>query len=352
MLNYAEEDGRGVWQTGKAVFMRNWPYAWSLAQAADSPIKGKVGVSALPAGAGGRRAATLGGWQLAVSKYSKHVDAAAALVMYLTSAEIQKQRAIGGSYNPTIPALYKDPDVARRQPVHGRAARRLHQRRRPPGQRHRAQVPRGQPVVLGRQPTTCCRRRRAAPTAVKRLEGKLRAGQAPRLVTLSAAAARAPPLAPASPMRPAARAPPGCCWRRCWSLMALVAGWPLARSIWFSFTETNINDLSASTFVGLGNYVGEFGLFGNAYYTDGFWASDWGISIRNTFVFAIVSVLLETLAGLGVALLLNQEFKGRALVRTAVLVPWAIPTIVSAKMWGWMLHDQFGVINQLLVDWG
>ncbi len=136
------------------------------------------------------------------------------------------------------------------------------------------------------------------------------------------------------------------------TVMALVALWPLGRSVWFSFTETNINDLSASSFIGLANYVGEFGLFGNAYYTDGFWASDWGQSIRNTFVFAVVSVLLETLAGLGVALLLNQEFKGRALVRTAVLVPWAIPTIVSAKMWGWMLHDQFGVINQLLVDWG
>jgi trehalose/maltose transport system permease protein len=51
-------------------------------------------------------------------------------------------------------------------------------------------------------------------------------------------------------------------------------------------------------------------------------------------------------------MLLNQEFKGRMLVRTAVLIPWAIPTIVSAKMWGWMLHDQFGLINQLLVDWG
>jgi trehalose/maltose transport system permease protein len=136
------------------------------------------------------------------------------------------------------------------------------------------------------------------------------------------------------------------------AVMALVALWPLGRSIWFSFTETNINDMSASTFVGLGNYVGEFGLFGNAYDSEGFWASDWGHSIRNTFVFAVVSVLLETLAGLGVAMLLHQEFKGRALVRTAVLVPWAIPTIVSAKMWGWMLHDQFGVINQLLVDWG
>lgn len=135
-------------------------------------------------------------------------------------------------------------------------------------------------------------------------------------------------------------------------LMALVAGWPLGRSIWFSFTETNINDITASSYVGFANYVGEFGLFFNPNYTEGFWGSDWGISISNTFKFAVVSVILETLAGLGVAMLLNQEFKGRAIVRTAVLVPWAIPTIVSAKMWGWMLHDQFGLINQLLLDWG
>ena len=135
-------------------------------------------------------------------------------------------------------------------------------------------------------------------------------------------------------------------------LMALVAGWPLARSIWFSFTETNINDLSASRFVGLANYFGEFGLFFNPNYNEGFWASDWGVSIGNTCKFAIVSVILETLCGLGVAMLLNQEFKGRMLVRTAVLIPWAIPTIVSAKMWGWMLHDQYGLINQMLLDWG
>ena len=136
------------------------------------------------------------------------------------------------------------------------------------------------------------------------------------------------------------------------ALMALVAGWPLARSVWFSLTETNINDITASQFIGLGNYFGEFGLFFNPNYTEGFWASDWGVSIANTFKFSIVSVLLETLCGLGVAMLLNQNFRGRMLVRTAVLVPWAIPTIVSAKMWGWMLHDQFGLINQMLLDWG
>ena len=135
-------------------------------------------------------------------------------------------------------------------------------------------------------------------------------------------------------------------------LMLIVAAWPLGRSIWFSLTETNINNMAASRFVGLENYFGPYGLFFNPNYTDGFWDSDWGTAISNTFKFSLVSVLIETCTGLGLALLLNQEFKGRALVRTAVLVPWAIPTIVSAKMWGWMLHDQFGIINQVLLDAG
>jgi trehalose/maltose transport system permease protein len=135
-------------------------------------------------------------------------------------------------------------------------------------------------------------------------------------------------------------------------VLLLVAVWPLGRTIWFSFTDANINNLETSKFVGLENYFGEFGLFANPNNTDGFFASDWGISILNTLKFSIVSVTLETVLGLAVAMLLNQEFKGRTLVRTAVLVPWAIPTIVSAKMWGWMLHDQFGVINQWLFDLG
>jgi trehalose/maltose transport system permease protein len=131
-------------------------------------------------------------------------------------------------------------------------------------------------------------------------------------------------------------------------VLIVVAAWPLGRSIWFSFTDANINDPDAAKFVGLANYVGEYGLFANPNHSDGFWASDWGNSILNTLKFAMASVTLETLFGLGVAMLLNQDFRGRALVRTAVLVPWAIPTIVSAKMWGWMLHDQFGIVNHLL----
>jgi trehalose/maltose transport system substrate-binding protein len=108
VLNYGEEEARGVFQNGNALFMRNWPYAWALSQAADSPIKDKVGVMPLPkGGAGGRNAATLGGWQLSVSKYSKSPAAAADLVMFMTSEAVEKERAIKGSYNPTRPALYK-----------------------------------------------------------------------------------------------------------------------------------------------------------------------------------------------------------------------------------------------------
>lgn len=120
VLNYGEEEARGVFQNGNAAFMRNWPYAWSLSNGADSKIKGKVGVAALPkGGAGGKNAATLGGWQLAVSKYSKTPDAAADLVMYLTSEAVQKDRAINGSYNPTIMSLYKDKAVLDANPFFG-----------------------------------------------------------------------------------------------------------------------------------------------------------------------------------------------------------------------------------------
>lgn len=135
-------------------------------------------------------------------------------------------------------------------------------------------------------------------------------------------------------------------------VLVLIALWPLCRTIWFSFTDANINDLEAAKWVGFENYYGEFGLFGNPNYLTGFWKSDWGVSILNTLRFSVVSVTIETILGLAVALLLHQEFKGRSWVRAAVLVPWAIPTIVSAKMWGWMLHDQFGVINHWLLKLG
>ena len=120
VLNYDEEASRGVFQTGNAVFMRNWPYAWALAQGEGSPVRGQVGVVALPKGGqSGQHAGALGGWQLAVSRYSRHREEAIDLVRYLTSAEVQKVRAVRGSYNPTIIALYKDRDILKANPFFG-----------------------------------------------------------------------------------------------------------------------------------------------------------------------------------------------------------------------------------------
>jgi trehalose/maltose transport system substrate-binding protein len=120
VLNYAEEESRGVFQSGNAVFMRNWPYAWALGNAEDSPIQGKIGVTPLPKGGeGGKHTGALGGWQLAVSKYSQNPEIAADLVSYLTSPEEQKRRAIKASKNPTIEALYEDPEVLEAAPFFG-----------------------------------------------------------------------------------------------------------------------------------------------------------------------------------------------------------------------------------------
>lgn len=123
-------------------------------------------------------------------------------------------------------------------------------------------------------------------------------------------------------------------------VLAVVAGWPLVRTIWFSFTDASLNNLSAYTWVGIDNF------------RDLANESDWWQAVRNTLFFTVISVCLETILGLAIALVLNSSFKGRGWVRMAVLIPWAIPTIVSARMWGWMFHDVYGVINEILIRVG
>lgn len=119
VTGFGEEDARNIWQAGNAAFMRNWPYAYSLGNAKDSVIKGLFDVAPLPAGKSGKGAASLGGWQLAVSKYSKHPEIAADVAFFMASYEEQKIRAIKGSMNPTIMSLYKDKDVLKASPFFG-----------------------------------------------------------------------------------------------------------------------------------------------------------------------------------------------------------------------------------------
>jgi trehalose/maltose transport system substrate-binding protein len=111
VLNYTEEEARAAFQAGDAVFMRNWPYAMALANRPESSVAGKIGIVRLPRGDQGASTATLGGSQLAVSRYSRAPEAAIDLVRALTSAEEQKRRAIKGGFNPTIEPLYRDPEL-------------------------------------------------------------------------------------------------------------------------------------------------------------------------------------------------------------------------------------------------
>jgi len=132
------------------------------------------------------------------------------------------------------------------------------------------------------------------------------------------------------------------------AILLFVAAWPIARTVAFGFTDAWLGDLQGRQWVGFENYL--------AHYQDRWFGlladPQWWRSVWNTLRFAMVSVSLEAALGTAIALVLDAEFRGRAWVRAAVLVPWAIPTVVSAKMWGWMLHDQFGIVNQGLLALG
>ena len=132
-------------------------------------------------------------------------------------------------------------------------------------------------------------------------------------------------------------------------MLFCVAAWPLLRSIWFSFTDTKLDNLYGGVWVGFDNYLSWRTMPSGRIRWGGTLADPvWWNAVWNTVRFSVVSVTLETVLGLMVALILNAEFKGRGIVRAAILIPWAIPTIVSAKMWAWMLNDQFGIINDMM----
>lgn len=138
-------------------------------------------------------------------------------------------------------------------------------------------------------------------------------------------------------------------------LLALfcVAAWPLLRTIWFSLTNTALSNLYGGEFIGFDNYLSLRVLESGRWIWRGTLVDPaWWNAVWNTVRFAFVSVFFETVLGLIVALVLNAEFKGRGLVRAAILIPWAIPTIVSAKMWAWMLNDQFGILNDIALNLG
>jgi multiple sugar transport system permease protein len=123
-------------------------------------------------------------------------------------------------------------------------------------------------------------------------------------------------------------------------VLGLVFIYPIARAFWLSWFTENLGTQLQPVFTGLGNYQRMLG--------DGrFWQS-----LSNTAIFTVISVFLELLLGLGVALVLNKSFWGRGVVRTVAIIPWALPTAVMGLAWAWIFNDQYGVVNDLLLRLG
>jgi multiple sugar transport system substrate-binding protein len=117
VLAYQEPESLALFTQGRAVFHRNWPYAWEIANDQKrSKVAGKVGVAPLPAFPGGKSAATLGGWQLAISRFSRKPELAWKFVAFMTGREMQKRIAVFTGRAPTRKNLYEDLDILKKNP--------------------------------------------------------------------------------------------------------------------------------------------------------------------------------------------------------------------------------------------
>jgi len=123
-------------------------------------------------------------------------------------------------------------------------------------------------------------------------------------------------------------------------VIILVVLIPLGRALWMSLFDIRLTRPGLEPFVGLGNYLEQL--------TSGdFWAATW-----RALYFTVVSTALELGFGMGLALLMDQPLRWRWLLRTLVILPWALPTIVNALMWRWIDNAEYGALNALLTQTG
>jgi multiple sugar transport system substrate-binding protein len=263
VLTFQEQHSLSVFAEGKALFMRNWPYAWTILNQEGSPLQGKVGIVPFIHKEGYASAGTLGGWGLGIASGIEHPVEAWRFISFATSPEAQRILHLGRGAVPTRKALFVDPVILRASP-HYKDLYAIVMRARP------------RPVHpdYPRISDTLQKHVSAVLAGVKTPEGAVRI---------------------------------------------------MARSI-----EGTVR----------GEEKGLLARLGIDY--------DLGRTLRNTAVFTGISVPIEFLLGLLIALLLHARFRGRALVRLAVLIPWALPTAVMAMSWQWMFNNPFGVINDLL----
>jgi trehalose/maltose transport system permease protein len=124
------------------------------------------------------------------------------------------------------------------------------------------------------------------------------------------------------------------------AVIALVAAYPICYAVWLSLNEYSVIHPGLSRFVGLDNYSTALG------------SSDFWAAMRTTLLFTVISVSLELVIGLAMALVMHQAFRGRALLRAVVLVPWAILTVVTAITWRTIFEPELGFVNTMLSSLG
>ena len=134
------------------------------------------------------------------------------------------------------------------------------------------------------------------------------------------------------------------------SFLFAVSFYPIFDTIVGSLHTGYVLEMNPKQFVGLENYRS---LFGEGPYLEKL-LSGGGIwnALRVSLIYTFVSVPIELVLGLGIALLLNRDFKGKYFAQAAILFPWAIPTVINARIWAWMFNGQYGVINDLLMRVG
>lgn len=123
-------------------------------------------------------------------------------------------------------------------------------------------------------------------------------------------------------------------------LLLLVFAYPILRAFWQSVFTINLGNQLHPAFSGFYNY-------GRMAQDGRFWQSLW-----NSTMFTFTSVAIELVLGMAIALVLHQSFRGRGVVRTIAILPWALPTALIALAWTWIFNDQFGVVNDILMRLG
>ncbi|MFC7113816.1 carbohydrate ABC transporter permease [Natronoarchaeum sp. GCM10025703] len=120
----------------------------------------------------------------------------------------------------------------------------------------------------------------------------------------------------------------------------VISYYPIIDTVWTSLHQGSVLPTAEQQFVGLENYA-------TVLQSSSFWNS-----FTVTMIYTFGSVPIEMVIGLGLALLVNRGFRGKYIAQAAILFPWALPTIINARIWAWLFHGEYGVINDLLIRVG